>query len=45
MENPLITHMYKSYIKLLLICSNVSLSAFFVGYSLVYVGSLSLYDF
>jgi hypothetical protein len=44
-DNPLITPLYKSYWKLLAICMNASLSAFFVGYSLVYIGSLSIDDF
>lgn len=35
----------KSYTKLFLICLNVCLSAFYVGYSLVYVGMLKEDDF
>lgn len=45
LSNPLVTPIYKSYFKLLMICANASLSAFFVGYSLVYMGSLSVSNF
>jgi hypothetical protein len=44
-QSPLITPLYKSYVKLLAICINVSLSAFWVGYSLVYMGSIGKEDF
>lgn len=44
-SNPLITPKYKSYKSLAAICLNASLSAFFVGYSLVYMGSLTHEDF
>jgi hypothetical protein len=45
MEEPFSNIEYKSYVKLFLICLNVSLSAFYVGYSLVYVGMLKDKDF
>lgn len=44
-SSPLITPKYKSYLSLVAICLNASLSAFFVGYSLVYIGSLTHDDF
>jgi hypothetical protein len=43
-HNQLITPKYKSYAKLLAICINVSLSAFWFGYSFVYMGTIGAND-
>jgi hypothetical protein len=45
MQNPLISPKYLSYSKIFLICLNATLAAFYVGYSLVYIGLLKEKDF
>ena len=44
-SNPLITQQYNSFCKLLTICFNACLASFFVGYSLVYLGTLPNFQF
>lgn len=50
MENPkgyrpLRSHQYNSFSKILLICINVCLSSFFLGYAIVYIGALPDFTF
>ena len=44
-NNPLVGPRYRSLCRLILICMNASLSAFWVGYSLAYVGALHTSEF
>lgn len=44
-SNSFLSSKFKSYIKLLAICINISLSSFYGGYARVYLGSLTIQDF
>ena len=42
---PLINRRYKSFCQILSICINACLSSIFIGYSLVYLGTLPNFQF